>query len=145
MGEIRFVGTGETRGYPYPVCKKNRIYHRATEKSQPEGKRMMPEARFTLTRRLKFLGLPRTPMIDYFSCQRTVVSIIIFFFHIFTIVYVYQPAPNVSRSFSLRRVSDVRKQRKLTSLLVCRVSCCSPWARHTFPAPLKIEQTLSRM
>ena len=23
MGEIRFVGTGETRGYPYPVCKKN--------------------------------------------------------------------------------------------------------------------------
>ena len=24
MGEIRFVGTGETRGYPYPVCKKIR-------------------------------------------------------------------------------------------------------------------------
>ena len=22
MGEIRFVGTGETRGYPYMVCKK---------------------------------------------------------------------------------------------------------------------------
>ena len=22
MGEIRSVGTGETRGYPYPVCKK---------------------------------------------------------------------------------------------------------------------------
>ena len=22
MGEIRIVGTGETRGYPYPVCKK---------------------------------------------------------------------------------------------------------------------------
>ena len=22
MGEIRFVGTGETRGYHYPVCKK---------------------------------------------------------------------------------------------------------------------------
>ena len=22
MGEIRFVGTGETRGYPYPVNKK---------------------------------------------------------------------------------------------------------------------------
>ena len=22
MGEIRFVGTGETCGYPYPVCKK---------------------------------------------------------------------------------------------------------------------------
>ena len=22
MGEIRIVGPGETRGYPYPVCKK---------------------------------------------------------------------------------------------------------------------------
>ena len=22
MGEIRFVGTSETRGYPYLVCKK---------------------------------------------------------------------------------------------------------------------------
>ena len=26
MGEIRFVGTGETRGYPYLVCKNNIIY-----------------------------------------------------------------------------------------------------------------------
>ena len=25
MGEIRFVGTGETRGYPYLVCKKRFI------------------------------------------------------------------------------------------------------------------------
>ena len=25
MGEIRFVGTGETRGYPYLVCKKNEV------------------------------------------------------------------------------------------------------------------------
>ena len=25
MGEIRFVGTGETRGYLYPVCKKKVI------------------------------------------------------------------------------------------------------------------------
>ena len=24
MGEIRFVGTGETCGYPYPVCKKTK-------------------------------------------------------------------------------------------------------------------------
>ena len=24
MGEIRFVGTGETRGYPYLVCKKTK-------------------------------------------------------------------------------------------------------------------------
>ena len=26
MGEIRFVGTGETRGYPYLVCKKYIYY-----------------------------------------------------------------------------------------------------------------------
>ena len=26
MGEIRFVGTGETRGYPYLVCKK-KVFH----------------------------------------------------------------------------------------------------------------------
>ena len=25
MGEIRFVGTGETRGYPYRVCR-NKVY-----------------------------------------------------------------------------------------------------------------------
>ena len=25
MGEIRFVGTGETRGYPYLVCKKRTV------------------------------------------------------------------------------------------------------------------------
>ena len=24
MGEIRIVGPGKTRGYPYPVCKKNK-------------------------------------------------------------------------------------------------------------------------
>ena len=30
MGEIRFVGTGETRGYPYSVCMKG--------KSQPRGR-----------------------------------------------------------------------------------------------------------
>ena len=68
MGEIRFVGTGETRGYPYLVCKKRfidmdetcgypyrvcrktRIYHWSpmqTEKSEPEGSRMMSKTRFT--------------------------------------------------------------------------------------------------
>ena len=26
MGEIRFVGTGETCGYPYLVCKKELVY-----------------------------------------------------------------------------------------------------------------------
>ena len=27
MGEIRIVGPGKTRGYPYPVCKKEWLYH----------------------------------------------------------------------------------------------------------------------
>ena len=27
MGEIRIVRPGETRGYPYPVCKKTHISH----------------------------------------------------------------------------------------------------------------------
>ena len=27
MGDIRFVGPGKTRGYPYPVCKKNIFLH----------------------------------------------------------------------------------------------------------------------
>ena len=27
MGEIRFVGPGKSRGYPYPVCKKISIFH----------------------------------------------------------------------------------------------------------------------
>ena len=27
MGEIRIVGPGKTRGYPYPVCKKKHIHN----------------------------------------------------------------------------------------------------------------------
>ena len=34
MGEIRFVGTGETRGYPYLVCKK-RIVGRGNTRGYP--------------------------------------------------------------------------------------------------------------
>ena len=30
MGEIRFVGTGETRGYPYLVCKKIPSFNEGT-------------------------------------------------------------------------------------------------------------------
>ena len=26
MGEIRIVGPGKTRGYPYPVCKKCLVF-----------------------------------------------------------------------------------------------------------------------
>ena len=31
MGEIRFVGTGEIRGYPYLVCKNISIFHRGDQ------------------------------------------------------------------------------------------------------------------
>ena len=44
-----------------------------TEKSQPEGKRIMPETRFTdfpalsVDPKVGILGLHRRPMLDYFS------------------------------------------------------------------------------
>ena len=58
-----------------PYVGKYRNYHRSsmqTEKSQPEGKRIMPETRFTsfpalsVDPSLGFLGLHRRPMMDYF-------------------------------------------------------------------------------
>ena len=64
-----------------------------------------------------------------------------YFLRIFTIYVEWRPTPNVIRSFSVRRVSVVCKQ--LTSILVSRVSCLSPWIKQNFPALLKIEQTLS--
>ena len=76
MGEIRIVGPGKTRGYPYPVCKINRICHRSlmqTQKSQPRGKQIMPETRFaefpaiSVNLRVGFLSLHHRPMFDYFS------------------------------------------------------------------------------
>ena len=33
MGEIRVVGTGETRGYPYPVCKKTKYLLQAVTRT----------------------------------------------------------------------------------------------------------------
>ena len=41
------------------------------------------------------------------------------------------------------KMTSILKFRVLTSCLTSRVSCFSPWARQNFPAPLKIEQTLS--
>ena len=40
-------------------------------------------------------------------------------------------------------VTSLMKFRVMTSHLTSRVSCLSPWARQNFPAPLKLEQTLS--
>ena len=33
MGEIRIVGPGKTRGYPYPVCKKGMVETKENMKS----------------------------------------------------------------------------------------------------------------
>ena len=43
MGEIRFVGTGETHGYPYLVCKK-RIGDTCTHVILEEMKHMQTES-----------------------------------------------------------------------------------------------------
>ena len=65
MGEIRIVGLGKTRGYPYPVCKNISIFHgcmvwieksvtRFTDRHH-EACRVMPNS-----------DSHRTPMIDTF-------------------------------------------------------------------------------
>ena len=43
MGEIRFVGTGETRGYPYLVCKKGEELTEDETLSGPEFFSISPE------------------------------------------------------------------------------------------------------
>ena len=39
MGEIRFVGTGESRGYPFLVCKKEFSSTAKTRASIPQVKK----------------------------------------------------------------------------------------------------------
>ena len=41
------------------------------------------------------------------------------------------------------KVTSLMKCRVLSSRLTSRLSCLSQWVRQNFPAPLKIEQTLS--
>ena len=143
------AGTVSIR-YKSTLSKINRIYHLSlmqTQKSPPEGKRMMPETRFTefrhypLVQRLGFLDLHRG-MIFVFLIYYWIK--LYCFFDIFCSIYdVWRPTLNVIWSFSLRRVSVVCKQ--LTSLLhvASRVSYLSSWTRQNFPSPLKSEQTLS--
>ena len=107
-----------------------------TEKSQPEGKRIMPETEFpalSVDSRLGFLGLHRRPMIDYFSyiLLNKIILIPDSFYNLRCMTAI------AIRSFSLRRAGVVCKQ--LTSHLASRVSCLSPWVRQNFQAPLKIE------
>ena len=69
-------------GFPVQI---NRICYRSlmqTEKSQPEGKRIMPETKFTefpalfVDQRLEFLGLHRRLMFDIFFLSLTLKAII---------------------------------------------------------------------
>ena len=98
-----------------------------TEKSQPEGKRIMPEMKFT-----SFLALSVDPRVGI-SRYALETDDILFFLPIMgkikalkRIFYkkLYEwPTPNVIWRFSLRRVKNVSKQ--LMSILMSRVSCLS--------------------
>ena len=72
MGEIRFVGTGETSGYPYLVCKKMKFQPESKRKCRKRG--LQSFRHFPLTRglasetdvRLFFLSMT-LKFIDYHS------------------------------------------------------------------------------
>ena len=129
------------------MADRNRIYYQSsmqTEKSQPEGRRVMPKTRFT-----SFPALSVDPRVEI-SWSASVTDEIIFLTYywktrrIWKNIYnkvVWRPTPNVILRFSLLCVKNACMQ--MTSLLVSHVSCLSPWARQNFPAPLKIEQTMS--
>ena len=61
MGEIRFVGIGETRGYPYLVCKKFIFLHKnifcdpSLEPSSPDGSNEGPQHMFVLRNKKNYL------------------------------------------------------------------------------------------
>ena len=74
MGEIRIVGPGKTREYPYPVCKKISIVHgcmvwiensvmRVTDRHH-EANRVMPNS----VPSDGFFYPHHTPLIDIISC-----------------------------------------------------------------------------
>ena len=100
-------------------------------------KRGLPRVRhYPLTRGFGFLGLPRRQTIDYFSyllLKKIVVSTMKFPLVFFTMtLFDGKQTQNVIRRFALRCISDVCKH--LTSLVVSRVSCPSPWARQNISA-----------
>ena len=126
----------------------NRIYHwfsMQTEKSQPKGKQIMPETRLFLFPALSIdsrAGISRSTLENdnrLFSLPIT--GKIKALKRIFTITSYGGQLQMFFRVVLLGQVKNVCKQ--LTSLLVSCMSCLSPWARHNFPALLKIEQTLS--
>ena len=59
-------------------------------------------------------------------------------------IYNYVVDDQLQTSFGVFRYGEKRKYcKQLKSFLTSRVSCLSPWTRQNFPAPLKVEQTLS--
>ena len=65
MGEIRFVGTGETRGYPYLVCKNISIFHGCMVWIEKSVTRVTDR---TVIPSDGIFYPHHTPMIDTFSC-----------------------------------------------------------------------------
>ena len=111
----------------------------------------MPETRFAEFPALSvdpmsgFLGLHRRPFLLLFFLPLTVKIII---YHLSILLFLTLMSQNVLHRTSFGvfvwDTCDVTsKIRVLTSLLTSFVSCISQWARQK-PAPLKIEQTLSR-
>ena len=135
------------------------ISHRSpvqTERSQPEGQRIMPETRFTaflaisVGPRVGISRLHRRPIFDYFFSSMTLkiikyFSILTSFFNfIFDIVRRISTLYDChSLFFVLAHVTSHLKFRILTSFCTSRVSCVIPWARKKFPVPLQIRQILS--
>ena len=70
MGEIRFVGTGETRGYPYLVCKKysSVIVTHSVKKNSTQGKNIYGVFYYRLQhfRKRNKLGAPELYLIMVF-------------------------------------------------------------------------------
>ena len=81
MGEIRFVGTGETRGYPYLVCKKKKsILHIL----------YLPFHKYYLTYSADLNNTPQNATSDhglhYMFLHETIVYLFIFFY-----LFIYFP------------------------------------------------------
>ena len=74
MGEIRIVGPGKTRGYPYPVCKKNEYVYGSLRRRSILMTIQYSES-MLLVNRLGDLSLPRK------SLRRLTVFVLLFYVH----------------------------------------------------------------
>ena len=119
--------------------------------SQLKGKRIMPETSFT---KFPALCIDQRDGISR-SASETDVRLfflpmtlkIIFDHHFFYLKHFMSHNNLFGTPFGVfgggAKVTLLLKFTVLTPLLMSHVSCPCPWARQNFPAPLKIEQTLS--